>query len=150
MKKVRERREIALRSGAASASKCNTSEAAPKDECNTETDNIIDSNDHSFDGAGRDSSDSCGISDSDGEDDRADKFVGKRPVLGDTSNRSNVTDEDWDAKNSLHAKMFQTKKIWSMAKMLCTTKDTVRFTEENTDIVIESKATRLSNACKKK
>ena len=37
-----------------------------------------------------------------------------------------------------------------MAKMLPTMKDTVRFTEENVDIAIESKAKRLNNADEKK
>ena len=150
MKKARERRESVSNSGVASAIKGNTNNVAPEDEFNAETDGRIDSDYCSFDGTESDSSDSSDSRDLDGEDDHADEVVGKRPSFGDASSRSNMTDENWDAKDLFHASVFQTKKIWAMAKMLHTMKDTIRFIEENIDISIESKTTRLSNADKKK
>ena len=48
MKKARERRESVSNSGVASASEGSTNKEVPEDECNTETKNIIDSDDHSL------------------------------------------------------------------------------------------------------
>ena len=118
-----------MSSSAASASKGSTNEAALEDKRNAEVGSSIDSDDCSFDGVEIDSSDSFDNSDSDREDDHADEVARKRPAFGNTSTKSNVTDEDLGAKDLLRASALQAKKTRAMAKALYATKGTIRLAE---------------------